>query len=136
VEGGPEERMSGGFLRNVLPALLWTLALFIGGGGPPPPQGADGLMGIPYDKLMHVVAFGFLQWLVFRALRYELPKAPRLKLALAATALAAAIGVFLEVYQMALPDRSADAGDALADAIGAVIGIVSNVRWRRGRTPS
>lgn len=122
----------GGFARNVLPAVLWTVALFFGGGGPPPPEGPGELIGVPSDKLLHTVAFLVLAMLTARAVRYELPgRGPLARVGLAVS-VSVAIGVLLEVYQLALPDRSAEVADAVADAIGAVLGGVVLLATRRG----
>ena len=121
---------TGGFSRQVLPALLWTLALFFGGGGPAPAEGPGDLIGVPSDKLLHAVAFFVLTLLVARAVHYELPDRPPLARSLFAAGLSVAIGVLLEVYQLALPDRSASVADAVADAIGAVLGGVALLLFR------
>jgi len=128
---GPVAPDRGGFARNVLPALFWTVLLFLGGGGPPPPSGSDGFVGIPLDKLLHALAFLVLQWLVLRALRYEFPSARRLPLGVFAALVAAAIGALLEIYQLALPDRSASVGDAVADALGAALGVLFTLGPRK-----
>jgi VanZ family protein len=121
----------GGFARHVLPALLWTVALFFGGGGPPP-EGPGELIGIPSDKLLHAVAFLVLAVLAARAVRYELPGRSPLTRVGFAVAASVAIGVLLEVYQLALPDRSAEVADAVADSIGAVLGGVALLVVKRG----
>lgn len=126
------ENGRGGFARNVLPALLWTVALFFGGGGPPPPEGPGELIGVPSDKLLHALAFLVLALLTARAVRYELPGRARLSRAGLAVGLSVATGVLLEVYQLALPDRSAEVADAVADTIGAVLGGVVLLLSRRG----
>jgi VanZ family protein len=111
----------GGFARNVLPALLWALAIFIGGGPGVPQQNIEGL-AIPIDKVDHLVAFCGLQVLCFRALRYELPGRTRRALLWLAALVSVLFGILLEIYQLGLPDRSAEVADAVADAIGAVLG--------------
>ncbi|HWP09065.1 MAG TPA: VanZ family protein [Polyangiaceae bacterium] len=111
----------GGFVRNVLPALLWALAIFIGGGPGVPQPSIEGL-AIPIDKIDHLVAFCGLQVLCFRALRYELPTRSRRGLLWLAALVSVLFGVLLEIYQLGLPDRSAEVADAVADAIGAVLG--------------
>jgi len=121
---GPEAPERGSFARNVLPAVFWTLLLFIGGGGPAPPSGSDSFTGIEFDKLLHAFAFLVLQWLVLRALRYEFPGARRFPLALLAALVAAAVGALIEIYQLALPDRSASIADTVADALGAALGVL------------
>jgi VanZ family protein len=130
--GAPPVASRGGFARNVLPALVWTLALFFGGGGPPPPEGPGELIGIPSDKLLHAIAFLVLALLTARAVRYELPGQGRGARVALAVGLAVATGVLLEVYQLALPDRSAEVADAVADAIGALLGGAVLVAFRRG----
>jgi VanZ family protein len=122
----------GGFVRNVLPALAWTVALFFGGGGPPPPEGPGELIGVPSDKLLHAVAFLVLALLTARAVRYELPGRGRLSRVGLAVMVSVAIGVLLEIYQLALPDRSAEVADAVADSIGAVLGGIVLLVARRG----
>jgi VanZ family protein len=124
--GGPT-----GFARQVLPALLWTVALFFGGGGPPP-EGPGHLLGVPTDKLLHAVAFLVLTLLTARAVRYELPRGGRTARVGLAVVASVAVGVLLEVYQLALPDRSASVADAVADAIGAVLGGAVLLAVRRG----
>src|SRR6478752_2425064 len=77
--GNPREdskAVHGGFARNVLPAVLWALAIFIGGGPGVPQPSVEGLY-IPIDKIDHLVAFCGMQVLCFRALRYELPERTR-----------------------------------------------------------
>jgi VanZ family protein len=128
---GVESNRLMGFARNVLPALLWIAALFVGGGGPPPPEGPGELIGVPSDKLLHAVAFLVLALLTARAVRYGLPQRTPLSRIGLAVALSVATGVLLEVYQLALPDRSAEVADAVADAIGAVLGGVALLVFRR-----
>jgi VanZ family protein len=120
----------GGFLRHVLPALVWTVALFFGGGGPTPADGPGDFIGVPSDKLLHAAAFLVLALLAARAVHYGFPNRPPLARIGLAVGLSVAIGVLLEVYQLALPDRSADVGDALADAIGALLGGAALVLFR------
>jgi len=120
----------GGFVRNVLPALAWAVAIFIGGGSGMPQPNIESLW-LSFDKVEHALAFGGLQVLGFRALRYELPESARTALLWLAALLSVLAGIALELYQLGLPDRSADVKDALADAVGAVIGatVLGFLRW-------
>jgi VanZ family protein len=120
----------GGFVRNVLPALLWAVAIFIGGGPGMPQPSIEGL-AIPIDKLDHLLAFCGLQVLCFRALRYELPGRTRRRLLWLAALVSVLFGILLEIYQLGLPDRSAEVADAVADTIGAVLGatVLGFLRW-------
>lgn len=122
----------GGFLTHVLPALLWALAIFIGGGsGMPQPDVTFVDLPFGFDKVQHVLAFCGLQVLCFRALRYELPERGRRGLLWLAALIALVAGVALELYQLGLPDRSADVADATADGIGAAFGalLLDKLPW-------
>jgi VanZ family protein len=121
--GAPDDAVAvrGGFVRNVLPALLWAFAIFIGGGPGVPQPSIEGLY-VPLDKIDHLVAFCGLQVLCFRALRYELPGRTRRRMLWLAALVSVLFGILLELYQLGLPDRSAEVADAVADAIGAVVG--------------
>lgn len=112
-----------GFVRHVLPALLWTLAIFIGGSSGVPQPKID--VGLPTDKVNHVVAFLGLQLLSYRALRYALPDKTRASARWLAVLVAVLVGVALELYQLGLPDRDADVADVVADSVGAIIGALS-----------
>jgi VanZ family protein len=110
-------------LLNVAPALLYVLAVFYAGSLPrvpmPGPAGAD--------KLVHLLAFAVMQLLLFRAVRYELGRLGYKWQLLGAAALASFVGAALEVYQGALPHRSAELGDWIADTVGALLAAV--VAW-------
>lgn len=109
----------GSFVNDVAPALVWTAVVFIFGGipnpGPPVP------LEFPIDKLEHVVAFGVLQILALRALRYELPATWPRAMPWVAALVSLVVGAALELYQLTVPNRSAELMDLLADAIGAVL---------------
>ena len=119
---------SPGFYRRVLPALLYMLGIFVGGSLP---QGIDTGLEFSYqDKVLHLLVFGGLVVLVDRALSALLPtrrQSTRLWLAIAITW---AVGGLLELWQAHLPTRSAELGDWLADALGALLAAV--VVWRMG----
>jgi VanZ family protein len=119
----------GGFFVQVVPALLYVFAVFYGGVTRPP---GAGLPVVPHqDKLLHAVAFGFMQLVVVRAVRYEGQKLGFRGQILLAFALTVAVGGLLELVQMQTSYRSAELLDFVADAIGA--GIVAAVLDWRGR---
>ena len=120
----------GGFALNVLPALIWAVAIFIGGGSGMPQPHLD-TPWLSIDKLEHALAFGGLQGLGVRALRYEMPGSSRAVLLWLAALISVLAGIALELYQLGLPDRSADVADAVADAVGAVIAatVLGRLRW-------
>lgn len=67
------------------------------------------------DKLIHAAVYAFLAALLYRATGRPL----------LAVALAIGYGVTDELHQSMVPGRLADPFDALADAIGAVLGVAS-----------
>ena len=105
--------------RPVLLALLWSVGILVacsvpGARLPPGPF-------VSFDKVVHVVMFWGYGALWLRAF----PRRPGLILA---SALAFAVGI--EVWQSTpLVGRRMDAGDAVADVIGAVLGMAW-VAWR------
>jgi VanZ family protein len=122
---------NGSFARDVLPSLLWTLLIFLLGGtpnpGPPIP--------LPYhlDKIQHLVAFAALQVLLLRALRYEFPLAFPRGMHWIAALVATAVGAALEVFQLTVPNRSAELNDFLANVVGASIAalVTARIGYRR-----
>ena len=116
---GEPTRSSGNFFRDVLPALVWTVLLFVLGGLPTLGPSVD--IGFPIDKLEHAIAFGILQFLSLRALRYELPGTWPRGMPWIAALCSTAAGGALELYQLTVPNRSAEFMDLLADAAGAVL---------------
>jgi VanZ family protein len=116
----PRPRSPAEFALHVLPALLWAVLVFIGGGMNAPQPELD--VGLPIDKLQHVVAFLIMQVLAYRALRFVRPQQSRGRRAWLGALAAAGLGVLLELYQLGLPHRSAELADVVADCIGAGIG--------------
>jgi len=78
------------------------------------PPGPEALAELPLDKLVHALLFLGLA----RVWRRALPTAPRLAIVVSATA----FGGLLELVQGALGVRSAEWGDAAANALGAALG--------------
>jgi VanZ family protein len=89
-----------------------------------------------HDKLIHAAEYAVLAALIARALGRRGRSGPGA--AVAAFALAAAFGVLDELYQTTTPGRAATAADAVADALGALVGAAGRWMWsastsRRGR---
>ena len=119
-DAAPNAHIAGGsFFNDVAPALVWTAIVFVFGGipNPGPPLPLD----FPIDKLEHAGAFGVLQILTLRALRYELPGALPRAMPWIAALISTVVGAALEVYQLTVPNRSAELMDLVSDAIGAVL---------------
>ncbi|KYF80748.1 hypothetical protein BE11_49745 [Sorangium cellulosum] len=110
------------------PAALFTIALFYFGcaniGLPRTPE-------VPLDKITHFAAFLGLEWLIELALVGTAAAARRR----AAVAMSAGAGGLLELAQAALPYRSAEWLDLLADALGALAGAGLLMLLARSRSP-
>ena len=112
----PVRRRSGFFL-NVVPAMLYVVAIFYGGSAPNPELPEVTLFQA--DKMLHFIAFAGMQITMLRAVRYELEKLAFSRQLMLAAVLSTVVGGALELYQLLLPDRSADVLDLIADAAGA-----------------
>jgi VanZ family protein len=104
--------------RDVGPAFAYTVFIFYAGSVDVPPPPFETPVFGP-DKIFHALAFGLLAWLVYRPLRFEAPSLGVRKRALYAALIATLVGGVLELWQSALPNRSADLFDFFADALGA-----------------
>jgi VanZ family protein len=120
------------FFREVGPALAYTVFIFYAGSVDVPPPPFEPPVVEP-DKILHALAFGFLSWLAYRAVRFELPALGVRKQALYGALVACLVGGLLELYQAALPNRTADFVDFLADALGAFGAMWLVVRFDRLR---
>jgi VanZ family protein len=129
----PHDSPRGSFLNDVAPALTWTAIVFVFGGipnpGPPTP------LDFPIDKLEHFGAFGVLQILTLRALRYELPGTLPRAMPWIAAAISIVAGGALELYQLTVPNRSAELMDLVSDALGAVLAAALGLLLARRRRP-
>jgi VanZ family protein len=107
---------AGAFL-NVAPALLYVGVVFYLGS-----LTIDPLQGVTFelkDKVAHFIAFGGMQLTQARALSFIWPEWSRKRVAIWAAIFTSLVGALLEVWQSALPQRSADPWDLLADVLGA-----------------
>jgi VanZ family protein len=107
------------FLVEVLPALVYVAAIFYGGSIPLSAPRVD--VGVPLDKLLHLVAFGGMQLLFVRAARYRFRALGFGRLNLLALGAVSAVGLLLELWQSTLPHRSAEALDFIADTAGGAL---------------
>lgn len=118
-------------LRDRLTLAGWTLAIFVGGSLKLPPAPIEP-PGIGWDKFAHALVFFLTQRLAERAFRDEAEGATR-EVAVRAAIVSIFVGGLLEIYQAALPHRSADIWDFVADAIGAVLAIGWSALVMRGQ---
>jgi VanZ family protein len=107
---------AGAFL-NVAPAVLYVgVVFYLGSISIDPMQGVDFELK---DKVAHFIAFGSMQLTQARAMSFIWPEWSRKRVATWAAICTTLVGALLEVWQSALPHRSADPWDLLADMIGA-----------------
>lgn len=106
-----------GFFIRVAPALLYVVAIFYGGSVPAP--AVPGPAFSSKDKLLHAIAFGIMLITILRAVRYFAPEATQKGALWISFALVCAAGGALELWQMHIPNRSAELLDFVADAVGA-----------------
>ena len=103
--------LSKSFIRYFALAALIAiiLAIFIGGTQP----GAGSLFPPPWDKLVHLITYGFMLLLALLAF----PKGKPMLLACAIILL----GALDEIHQIYIPGRSAGFDDLAADIVGILI---------------
>jgi len=114
------------FFRSLLPAFLWALFILIicGIPGQRIPR-VDFLDWLKPDKIVHLFIFGLLSYLLIRGFMKKHAVAwfesyPRLS----AVLLTVAYGILIEILQEYIfIDRSGEVFDAIADAIGALLGM-------------
>ncbi len=104
-------------LSLLLPALTYTALVFVVGSLP----AAAGPPSVS-DKTLHLLAFLPLSPLSERAVRALCPLLPGRLRYLGGFAFAAACGGLLELWQAALPHRSCELLDWVADSAGAALG--------------
>ena len=119
-------RAPSSFATRVLPAMLSTAAIFYGGLirlGPLPQVGQ-----VPSDKVGHAVVFAALTALLCSAFRYVFPAYPSTRNVVLSVATASTLGALLELCQMLVSYRFAEAMDWVADTFGALlVGLVLQV---------
>jgi len=126
------------FFRSLLPAILWALLILIlcGIPGQRIPH-VDFLSWLKPDKIVHLFLFGLLSYLLIRGFTRQQAVAlftahPRLW----ALLLTIAYGALIELLQQyVLIDRSGEVFDALADALGAFLGMWVFDYLRKKRFP-
>ena len=106
---------------RLLLLFIWITIIFWLSLEPAPPR-IGGLLG--WDKLQHAVAYGLLAWLLFRVLVYRRFGMNR-HAWWQSWLLTSLLGGFLEILQMTMQNgRTAEWGELLADATGALISCV------------
>ena len=105
-----------------LPVFAYCLLIFIQSSYPAP----ESLPAYPFsDKILHLTAYAVLSVLFFRAFgRAGILKRSLPVLMLLSIAASTAYGITDEIHQHYVPYRNADVFDALANAMGSVLGAV------------
>ncbi len=114
-----QRRSFAGFAWYILPAILYAVAIFIGGSVPQLPD--TGVEFTYQDKVLHFVAFGGLEVFIWRALCYSAPERGFRWLAVWSCVSTSAIGALLELWQGLLPTRDLEFLDWVADTLGALL---------------
>lgn len=117
------------FLRYQLPALLWALLIFISSSLPA--RAFPTLAIFRYDKLIHILLFGFFALLVYRALHFS-SSDDRFSWSRAVVTilLVTLYGAGDEFHQRYTPGRTCDIADAVADLTGAALAMLIVYLWR------
>lgn len=123
-----------GFLLYVLPAILYSIFIYVMSSFSAPPTPTFELEW--GDKVTHAGAFGLMMLFTFRAVRWLLPaRALGVQVAIALL-YCITYGATDELHQSFVPERSSDIFDWIADSVGAALGaifIVIMLRYRLGR---
>lgn len=116
-------------------AVAWAVVVFGASSWPNPPGPPDALSGVPaLDKLTHLLLYGVLGFLLYRATRW--PGRPGFAIGRVLT-IAGALAVFGtldEMHQVWIPGRGMEGGDLIADLAGGALGAVAAVLAAARRT--
>ncbi|GLC27331.1 VanZ family protein [Roseisolibacter agri] len=104
------------------PAAVWATLVLVATSWPNPGLPQAGRV----DKVLHALSYGLLGWLVGRAV----PASTRGQLAAAFAGLVA-FGALDEWHQGFIPGRATSGADLLADAVGALVGLLLYAARRR-----
>jgi VanZ family protein len=117
-----------------LPVLTWAATIFVLSSLPGSAYPAVRFVGA--DKVVHVCLYALLGALCARALLLR-TRLTRGQVAAVAAALASVYGLTDELHQLFVRGRSADFRDALADALGGLLGVALALWLHRklARTP-
>lgn len=117
------------------PVIAYCAIIFIQSSHPSP----DNFPRVPHlDKIAHVGMYAILSVLCFRALMQSLAGCRQLRIALLSVLMATLYGASDELHQYFIPYRQADTLDLVADAVGAVLGVLiwwAVIAVRTGKQP-
>lgn len=113
-------------MRPFLPAIVWFILIFVACAipGEDVPQFSI-LELLAFDKWVHAAIFFVLVVLLLRGMKFSYPRAANMAVGLLALAIAIPYGGLLEIMQGAFfAGRSADLYDFIANAFGAICGVL------------
>jgi VanZ family protein len=110
-----------------VPLVAWTLGVSYASLSPP--AGLPSLVFDVSDKLGHAAMYAVFAWLLLRAWVRSGPIAARA--AVGVGLVAVAWGFYLECLQALTVERGFDLDDELANAVGALLGVLALIVWRR-----
>ena len=108
------------------PVYLFMALIFIISSLSHPPEPKIELEGI--DKVYHIIEYGILGYLLFRAFRSSENEKARSNAPAFAIIISAVFALSDEIHQAFVPFREADIYDFLADLAGAIIMNIRNLR--------
>lgn len=111
------------------PALIWMAAIFFVSSQSSLPQAPDTLLDLILKKGLHMIAYGVLAGLFWRALNSR-PALPRAGMSWLLAVLYAATD---EYHQTFVPGRHGRPMDLIFDGVGALIALGLIWRWERRR---
>lgn len=106
------------------PPIVYALVIFLLSGLPHPEEELPSFLGGVSDKLLHLVEYGVLGLLCYRAFRWAAGEWGARHALWLAMVTAIIYGLSDELHQVFVPPREADPWDLMADAIGAALGAV------------
>ncbi len=115
------------FLKRFWPALSWAavIMLLIGLPGDVFPEIVSFWDWLGPDKIVHLIIFGTLSFLIMLGFRETIYKKGKIKYALISLFITALYGVITELLQYyVFIGRSGNVYDALADIFGAILGVI------------
>jgi VanZ family protein len=110
------------------PPVVYGTVIFLLSALPHPEEELPSFLGGISDKVLHLVEYGGLSLLCYRAFRWAAGEWGARHALWLAIVTATAYGLSDELHQVFVPPREADPWDLMADAIGAALGAVG---WRR-----
>ena len=114
-----------------VPVIMYAGTIFILSSLPHPEEFAPSLFKLVSDKVLHMIEYGILGILCYRAFRHAAgPIGEQYAIGFAILA-ASLYGVSDEVHQAFVPSRTSSGWDVLADSVGAVLASWG-WRWRAG----